>query len=150
MLSVRSLLTVTGAILAFTILTPPASQAQVFTPFTLTKECSQATQSIPNFCTILRSSFAALNKAKVNYYGPEIGGNGQFVSSTAVIDATTGPRNSTALGHCIVYATAPGGPAGICTFNGGSGRLAGFQAVVRVTVDAKNIWHWVGVQTHTP
>ena len=146
--SVRSLLAVTSAILGFAVLAPPASQAadSVFTPLTVTKECSEFTGNIPSFCTITRSSFQALRRAKVNYYGSHLGDNGQFVSSTVVIDATTGPRNSTALGHCIVYFAA--GPAGMCTFNGGSGRLAGFLAVVKVTVDADMIWHWEGVQTH--
>jgi hypothetical protein len=35
----------------------------------------------------------------------------------------------------------------MCSFNGGSGSLSGFQAIVKVTVDANNIWHFAGVQT---
>jgi hypothetical protein len=153
----RKLFAVTSAILAFTVVGPSASQAAdpVFSAFTVDKECGASTGftgMVVSSCTITRSSFQALRKAKVNYYGPELGGNGQFVSSTVFIDATTGPKNSTALGHCIVYRTAM--PlAGMCTFNGGSGTLAGFQAVVKVTFTGPgtgvNKFHWEGVQSHT-
>ncbi|WP_280110101.1 hypothetical protein [Rhizobium sp. CF142] len=33
---------------------------------------------------------------------------------------------------------------GTCAFYAGSGTLAGFQAVVKVTVDDKQIYHWDG------
>lgn len=33
---------------------------------------------------------------------------------------------------------------GTCAFHAGSGTLAGFQAVVKVTVDDKQIYHWDG------
>jgi hypothetical protein len=148
----RSLVAITGAIVGLLVLAPPASAA--FVPFTVDKECGLSTGftgMVVSSCTIMRSSFPALRRAKVNYYGPELGANGQFVSSTVVIDATIGPRNSTALGHCIVYRTAV--PlAGICTFTEGTGTLAGFQAVVKVTFSGPgtgvNKFHWEGVETH--
>ena len=153
MQSIRSLLVVSSAILSFVVLASPASAA--FVPFTVDKACGASTGftgTVVSSCTITRSSFSALRRAKVNYYGPELGGNGEFVSSRVVIDATTGLDNSTALGHCIVYRTAV--PlAGICTFNGGTGTLAGFQAVVKVTFtgigNGLNRFHWEGVETHT-
>ena len=40
------------------------------------------------------------------------------------------------------------GPAGMCSFNGGDGALAGFRAIVKVTVDMDGIWHWEGVESH--
>jgi len=153
MRSVRSLLAVTTTMLGFAVLAPPASAA--FVPFTVDKECGPTTGftgAIVSSCTIKKSSFSALKNAKVNYYGPELGGNGVFVSSTVVIDATNGPRNSTAHGHCIVYRTAV--PlAGICTFNGGTGTLTGFEAVVKVTFTGAGSagigkFHWEGVETH--
>jgi hypothetical protein len=152
MRSVRSLLAVTTAILGLAVLAPPASAA--FVPFTVDKECGASTGftgMVVSSCTIKRSSFRALRGAKVNYYGPELGGNGEFVSSTVVIDATSEKGSNTALGHCIVYRTAV--PlAGICTFNGGNGKLAGFQAVVKVTFtgtgNGVNKFHWEGVETH--
>jgi hypothetical protein len=55
---------------------------------------------------------------------------------------------STAAGNCIVY--FGGGPAGMCAFYAGSGKLAGFQAVVKVSVDDKQIWHWEGGYLLTP
>ena len=153
MQSIRSLLALSGAILSFVVLAPPASAA--FVPFAVDKVCGASTGftgMVVSSCTITRSSLPALRRAKVNYYGPELGGNGQFVSSTVVIDATIGPDNSTALGHCIVYRTAV--PlAGICTFTEGTGTLAGFQAVVKVTFTGTgtgvNKFHWEGVETHT-
>src|SRR6185295_17811827 len=145
MQSIRSLLAITGAILGFAILAPPASLAAPtpFAPLTVEKECSDFTGGIPSFCTIIDSNFRALRKAAVRYYGPELGGNGQFVSSTAILDAGPGSGSNagTSLGHCIVYVTAPGGPAGQCSFNGGDGALEGFRAIVKVTVDMDGIWH---------
>ena len=147
---IRSLLAVTGAILAFAVLAPPASQAAptAFAPLTVSKECSEFTGSVPSFCTIIDSNFQALIKTHVRYYGPALGSNGQFVSSTVVLDAGPGSGSNagTALGHCIVYIAA--GPAGMCSFNGGDGALAGFRAIVKVTVDMDGIWHWEGVESH--
>ena len=146
MLSVRKLGAVTSTILAVSVLASPASQAAPtdFAPLTVKKECSDfAVSGVPRFCTIIASSFRALKKVKVLYYGPHLGDNGQFLSSDVVLD--DGPRG-TAIGHCIVYFAA--GPAGICTFTAGNGSLAGFRAVVKVTVDANMIWHWVGVESH--
>jgi hypothetical protein len=100
----------------------------------------------PKLCTIIGSTFRPLRRRR--FYGPELGGNGQFVSSTVVLDAGPGSGSNagTALGHCIVYFAA--GPAGMCSFNGGDGALAGFRAIVKVTVDMDGIWHWVGVESH--
>ena len=143
--SVRSLLAVTTSILAFAVLAPLESQAAptAFAPLTVKKECSKFTGGVPSFCTIIASSFQPLKRAKVLYYGPMLGSNETFVSSSVVLD--DGPRG-TAIGHCIVYFAA--GPAGICTFTAGNGSLAGFRAVVKVTVDDDMIWHWVGVESH--
>jgi hypothetical protein len=107
------------------------------------KECSKFTGGVPSFCTIIASSFGPLKNVKVRYYGPMLGSNDQFVSSDMVLEAKSG---GTAIGHCIVYFAA--GPAGICTFTAGSGSLAGFRAVVKVTVDDDDKWHWVGVESH--
>jgi len=143
--SIRSLLAVGSAILAFAVLAPLESQAAptAFAPLTVTKECSDFTGGIPSFCTIIDSSFQPLKNVQVLYYGPHLGGNGQFLSSSVVLD--DGPRG-TAIGHCIVYFAA--GPAGICTFTAGNGSLAGFQAVVKVTLDDDMIFHWAGVESH--
>ena len=51
-------------------------------------------------------------------------------------------EGDTAMGNCIVDFGA--GPKGICAFYAGSGSLAGFSAIVQVTVDDKQVWHWEG------
>ena len=63
-----------------------------------------------------------------------------FGSSTAVIAVGNG---DSAVGYCVTYDTASP-PIGTCAFHAGSGTLAGFQAIVKVTVDDKQIWHWDG------
>jgi hypothetical protein len=81
----------------------------------------------------------ALKKGtKVLYYGP-VNDSPAFSSSNVVLDNGAG---DTAVGNCIVDNGA--GPKGMCAFYAGSGSLAGFTAIVQVTVDAKQIWHWEG------
>lgn len=67
-------------------------------------------------------------------------GSPLFGSSTAVIAVGNG---DTAVGYCVTYDTASP-MQGTCAFHAGSGTLAGFQAVVKVTVDDKQIYHWDG------
>jgi hypothetical protein len=147
--SIRSLLLVTGAILGFAVLAPPATQAAapVFGPFTVDKECGPSTGFtglIPSICKITASSVAALVGAKVTYYGPTI--NAQFVSSTVVLDAADG----TASGYCMVD-RLPAPAVGMCAFHAGTGSLAGFQAVVNVTFVpggvGVNKFHWEGIES---
>ena len=108
-------------------------------PLKVAKECGQYSGEVPSFCTILESNLAAIPAGtKVLYYGP-VTNNPNFSSNNVVLDDGAG---STAAGNCIVDFSA--GPAGICAFYGGSGKLAGFQAIVKVSVDAKQIWHWEG------
>ena len=126
-----------GAILA---LTSVASAAPAMQPLKISKECSQYTGDTPSFCTITESNLAAIPVgAKIFYYGP-VTGSPLFTSSTAVIAVGNG---DSAVGYCVVYDTA-NPPLGTCAFHAGSGTLAGFQAVVTVTVDDKQIWHWDG------
>ena len=108
-------------------------------PLTVSKECSKYSGDNPSFCTIVESNLAALPAGtKVLYYGP-VTNNPNFSSNNVILDDGAG---STAAGNCIVYFGA--GPAGMCAFYAGSGKLAGFQAVVKVSVDAKQVWHWEG------
>jgi hypothetical protein len=129
-----------GAILALNsaVLAAPAMQ-----PLKIAKECSQFTGEIPSFCTITESNLAAVPPGtKILYYGPMI--SSPLYSSSAAVLAV-GPGDS-AVGHCITYDAATP-PFGVCAFHAGSGTLAGFQAVVKVTVDDKQIWHWEGGYT---
>lgn len=116
-----------------------AADAPKMEKLTLSKECSQYSGDLPSFCTVLESNLPALKTGtKVLYYGP-VTSNPAFSSNNVVLDTGDG---STAIGNCIVDFGA--GPKGICAFYGGSGALAGFSAIVQVTVDAKQIWHWDG------
>lgn len=121
-------------------LTSVASAAPEMQPLKISKECSQYTGETPSFCTITESNLAAIPAGtKILYYGP-VTGSPYFGSSTAVIAVGNG---DSALGYCVTYDTASP-PVGTCAFHAGSGTLAGFQAVVKVTVDDKQIWHWDG------
>jgi len=109
-------------------------------PLNISKECSQYTGGTPSFCTIKESSLDLIPAGtKVLYYGP-VTNSPLFTSSSAVL--AVGPGNS-AVGYCIVYDTASP-PVGTCAFHAGSGTLAGFQAILKVTVDDKQVWHWDG------
>lgn len=126
-----------GAVLA---LSSAAFAAPEMQPFKLAKECSQFSGEAPSFCTVTESNVAAIPKGtKILYYGPVI--SNPLFSSTNVVIAV-GPGDS-AVGYCITYDTAQP-PFGLCAFHAGSGSLAGFQAIAKVTVDEKQIWHWDG------
>src|ERR1700741_5013908 len=117
-----------------------AADPPQLTPLKISKECSNYNGETPSFCTITESSLKEIPAGtKVLYYGPVI--NSPLFSSSSVVLAV-GPGDS-AIGHCIVYDTASP-PTGHCAFPAGSGTLAGFQAILNVTVDDKQIWHWEG------
>jgi hypothetical protein len=122
------------------VLNSAASAAPAMEPLKIAKECTQYSGEMPSFCTIVESSLAAIPKGtKIFYYGP-VTGSPLFTSSSAVL--AVGPGDS-AVGYCVVYDTATP-PLGTCAFHAGSGTLAGFQAIVKVTVDDQQIWHWDG------
>lgn len=133
----RLLILSAGAVL---VLISPASAAPAMAPLKIAKECSQYSGETPSFCTITESNLAAIPKGtKIFYYGP-VTGSPLFTSSAAIV--AVGPGDS-AVGYCVVYDTA-NPPLGTCAFHAGSGTLAGFQAIVKVTVDDKQVWHWDG------
>ena len=140
MRSVRGLLAVATTILAFGVIAQAASAGDKMKPLNISKECSQYTGGTPSFCTIKESSLDLIPAGtKVFYYGP-VTNSPLFTSSTAVL--AVGPGNS-AVGYCVVYDTASP-PVGTCAVHAGSGTLAGFQAILKVTVDDKQVWHWDG------
>ena len=129
-----------AAMLSFVALLQPASAADAMKPLKISKECSQYTGDTPSFCTITESNLAAIPAGtKILYYGP-VTKSPLFTSSSAIIAVGNG---DSAFGYCVVYDTATP-PLGTCAFSAGSGTLAGFQAIVKVTVDDKQIWHWDG------
>src|SRR6476659_10376259 len=126
-----------GAILA---LNSAAYPAPAMEPLKSAKECSQYSGETPSFCTITESNLAAIpTGTKEFYYGP-VTNSPLFTSSSVVL--AVGPSDS-AVGYCVVYDTAKP-PIGLCAFNAGSGKLSGFQAIVKVAVDDKQLWHWEG------
>ncbi len=133
----RLLILSAGTIVALASVAFAAPQMQ---PLKISKECSQYSGETPSFCTITESNLAAIPVGtKILYYGP-VTGSPLFSSSAAVIAVGNG---DSAVGYCVVYDTASP-PLGTCAFHAGSGTLAGFQAIVKVTVDDKQIWHWDG------
>lgn len=118
---------------------PATAGGPALQPLDVAKECSEYSGGVPSYCTVTGSNLAALPAGtKVLYYGP-VANNPSFSSNKVILDDGAG---STAAGNCIVDFGA--GPAGMCAFYAGSGKLAGFQAIVQVSVDAKQVWHWKG------
>jgi hypothetical protein len=115
----------------------PVSAADDLKPLSLAKECSKFTGKPGDYCTITASNFGAVPVgARVIYYGPVIGP--VILASAILIDAGDG---NTAIGSCNVNLPKS---AGTCTFWAGSGTLAGFQAIVTLTIDNKGLFHWDG------
>jgi hypothetical protein len=116
----------------------PAPPAGGMDELNLAKECSSMTGQVGDHCTFTSSNIDAIPVgATAIYYGPVLGP--AFISSSVLIDAGDG---ATATGYCSVDLS--GMPLGTCSFVGGSGSLAGFQAVVTVTVDEAGSWYWDG------
>lgn len=134
----RNVLILSGSValsLSSAALAEPAME-----PLKITKECSQYSGEIPSFCTVTESNLSAVPVGtKILYYGP-VTSNPLF-GSTAVALAV-GPGDS-ALGYCITYDSADP-PTGLCAFHAGSGSPAGLQAIVKVSVDDQQLWHWEG------
>ena len=98
MRSVRSLLVVTGTMLALAV-APSVSAAADPQPLVIHKECSEFTGHVPSFCTVVSSTFSAIpGGTKVYYFGPEID-DPDYTSSVVVIKAGHGSR---ATGYCSV------------------------------------------------
>ena len=145
--SIRSLVTLTAAILAVVVLAPQSSQAEESkesTKLTLTKECGTATLQPGElgYCTVTESNFRQLRGAKIRYFGPGFfTADHPFLDSRVVIESTRG-GGGTAFGHCLVRGVPE--PLGACQFTGGSGSLQGFKADVTVTTLDGTIWYWNG------
>ena len=138
MRSVQRYLFVAAAILALTVATVPVSASSSLHEIHITKDCSKDTGIAPAYCTVAASSLRAIPvHAKVWYLGPILS-NAYFLSSNIKIDAWHG---NTATGYCQVDAKDS---SGICTFWKGTGTLAGFHAVLHVSIDSKGLWHWDG------
>ena len=110
------------------------------TPIHLVKDCSTFNGEIPSYCTISSSDYPAVPiGAKVMYLGPLLN-NPRFLSSNVLIDDA---RGNTATGYCI-FDGRPSEARGVCTFWEGTGALARFIAIMKVTIDATGVWHLDG------
>jgi hypothetical protein len=125
-----------GAIMALTSVAYGDTDPQ---PLSISKECSEFTGKTPSFCTITESSLAAIPTGTRIFYHQPTNGAPIFTDTLTIITTDSG----TTVGRCITYdVSVP--PTGTCAFTSGSGNLEGFQAVVNVSVDDKQIWHWDG------
>ena len=121
--------------------TPGATVAgSTGTAIHLVKDCSAFNAEIPSYCTISASDYAPIPiGAQVAYLGPLLD-NQYFLSSNVLIDDAHG---NTATGYCI-FDGRPTEERGFCTFWAGAGGLAGFTAILKVTIDATGEWHLDG------
>ena len=116
---------------------PARADTLAYAPLSLTKECSKFTAHIGDFCTITKSSLAAIPVgSRVYYLGPVLGP--VILATDVVLDAGGG---TLALGYCNVELAKS---AGTCTFRSGSGSLTGFQGIVTLSIDDKGLFHWDG------
>ncbi|MBI2762285.1 MAG: hypothetical protein HYX54_00790 [Chloroflexi bacterium] len=137
MRSRRKVLVVLGAIVAFGVLAPTVSANSTPTPLHLVKDCG--TFGATRYCTIAVSNLDVLPLGtKIRYTGPVLD-NAYFLSSNVIADAG---KRGRATGYCIFDGKAS---TGLCTFWGGSGTLAGFNAILDVTVDSLGLFHLDGM-----
>jgi hypothetical protein len=138
MRSIRVSLLVAGATLALTLGVPTVSASSTPHELHLIKDCSTFNAVAPTYCSIRTSDFVAIPiGTKVWYTGPIVNDT-FFLSSNVTLDAEDG---NTATGYCILETKTT---VGMCTFWEGVGTLAGFHAIIDVSVDAAGAWHWDG------
>jgi hypothetical protein len=147
MRSVRKMMVLASSVVTLALMGPTAygasPNADVWNPISLAKECSSFAGQVGDHCTLTASDLQQIPVGSVAiYYGPVLGP--AIISSSVVLDAGDG---NTASGYCNVDLS--GEPVGMCAFVGGSGSLAGFQSILKVTVDADGTWHWIGTY-HLP
>ena len=117
---------------------PARADDPTMQPLALVKECSHMTLRSGDYCSITKSSLAAIPVgSKVIYFGPIM--EVAMFSSVMVIDAGDG---DTTIGNCAVDIKTN---AGTCSFWAGSGTLQGFQALLTLTADPDGKqYHWDG------
>ena len=104
----------------------------------VTKECSAYTGQAGSFCTITSSSLPEIPVGSKVVYASAAGAT---ALDTDVVLTPAGQTRNAAIGHCALnFATG----AGLCTFSGGRGRFAPFQARVNVSHMSGPDWAWDG------
>lgn len=108
----------------------------------VTKECSQYDGTVGSFCTITSSNINAIRPGmRAVYLGALDNGK---LDADLVLSAEHG---SAASGHVVLDLAAAHGRV---TFDGGTGKFAGFDADVVVSLDAHGVWHWDGTYSFSP
>jgi hypothetical protein len=102
------------------------------------KECSQFQGNAGEWCTITRSNIRQVPAGSRVYYTQPAGIPAGLLDTNVVLDAGNGNR---ALGRCTVDLATN---RGLCTFSDGTGRLAGFEARVDVSLVSGFDWRWDG------
>ena len=114
----------------------PASR--VTRAFHATKDCSGFTGVVGASCTFRSSNVKEIKVGSKIFYFQVAGKTA--IDSDIVVYAGPG---TVAAGHCLLrFATG----VGLCTISDGTGKLAGFNARVRVTADSSipKLWHLDG------
>ena len=102
----------------------------------VTKECSEYHGRVGEFCTITSSNIRAIEPGmKAVYLAVPVDG---VLDSDLVLSSGHGGAT---LGHVLLNL---GTAQGRVRFSVGTGRFAGFQADVVVSVDSYGVWHWDG------
>jgi hypothetical protein len=108
----------------------------------VTKECSQYNGAAGSFCTITSSNISAIKPGMRVVYLRALSG---FVLNTDLV--LSSEHGSAGSGHVVLNLATRHGRV---TFEGGTGRFAGFEADVDVSLDASGVWHWDGTYSFTP
>lgn len=102
----------------------------------VTKECSEYDGSVGSFCTITSSNINAIKPGMRVVYLRALA-NG-LLNSDIVLSF---PHGSAAFGHVVLDLPTQQGRV---TLSGGTGKFAGLQADVDVSLDRRGVWHWDG------
>ncbi len=145
----RSLTLAASAALAFSLVAGPASaQSGRSGPLHILKNCSSYNFLAGGHCTIAGSNFAEIPAGSIVYYSQAFGIlNPAWLDSNVVLDAGNGNK---AVGRCTIDFS--GITPGVCTFQDGTGQLAGFTARVSVSTspDSDGNYTWDGTYSFKP
>jgi hypothetical protein len=135
--SARRFLIVIATALCLAALVPSVSASSPRSgDFQLTKDCSQFTGAVGDFCTVTSANVKAIPIGAKIFYAQAL--VYPLLDSDVVLVAGPGNR---AAGHCAL-SLATG--IGRCTFSGGTGQFTHFHAGVDVSYLGGPNWAWNG------
>jgi hypothetical protein len=138
------LLAVTTAIVALAALAPAVAASPRSGDLQVSKECSEYTGAIGDFCTITSSNLNAIKVGSRVYYLQAADWGSMTLDSDIIID---GPGNNNAYGH-VTLSFASG--EGTVTVSGGTGVFRGFRASVEVSPTGGPNFAWDGLYSFSP